>query len=51
MGNGLIGKIFSWGSSPTYSDSTTSTWLAGLGLVIVLAFLWATVVRQVLREV
>jgi hypothetical protein len=49
MGNGLLGKLFTWGTSASYSDTTTETWLAGLGLVLVLAFLWATVVRTVVR--
>lgn len=51
MNQGLIGKIFSWGSSPSYSDTTVSVWLSGLALVLVLAFLWSTVVRDVVREV
>lgn len=50
MGNGLIGKIFAWGQSPLYSDTTVNEWLAGLGVVIILAFLWTTVLRQILRE-
>jgi hypothetical protein len=48
MNQGLIGKIFSWGSSPTYSDTTVQVWLYGLALVLILAFLWSTVVKQVL---
>lgn len=47
---GLISKLFSWGSSASYSDTTAQTWLAGLAIVLVIAFLWATVVRDVLRE-
>ena len=50
-GNGVLGKIFAWGSSASYSDTTVSVWLAGLGLVLVLAFLWSTVVRSIVREV
>lgn len=49
--SGLIGKLFSWGTSASYSDTTVQTWLAGLALVLILAFLWSTVVRSVLREV
>lgn len=49
--DGLLGKIFSWGTSANYSDTTASVWLAGLALVLILSFLWSTVVRQVLREV
>ena len=47
----LIGKLFSWGTSANYSDTTTEVWLYGLALVLILAFLWSTVVRQVLKEV
>lgn len=47
----MLRKIFSWGSSPTYSDTTVQTWLAGLALILILSFLWSTVVRDVLREV
>ncbi len=51
MQNGLITKIFHWGSSANYSDTAPQVWLLGLGLVLVLAFLWSTVVRDVIREV
>lgn len=51
MGNGLLGKIFQWGTSATYSDTTVSIWLAGLALVLIAAFLWSTVVRDVLSKV
>jgi hypothetical protein len=47
---GLIGKMFSWGTSASYSDTTVETWLAGLALVLILAFLWSTVVRDMVRE-
>jgi hypothetical protein len=49
--DGVIGKIFSWGTSANYSDTTVSVWVAGLALVLILSFLWSTVVRQVLRKV
>ena len=51
MNDGLIGKMFSWGTSANYSDTTVDVWLYGLAFVLVLAFLWSTVVRQVLSEV
>jgi uncharacterized membrane protein len=50
MGNGLLGKIFTWGTSANYSDTTTEVWLAGLGFILVLAFLWSTVVRSIVRQ-
>lgn len=47
---GLIAKLFSWSTSASYSDTSIEVWLLGLALVLVLAFLWSTVVRDVLRE-
>lgn len=49
-GNGLVSKIFSWGNSASVSDTPPEVWIAGLGLVLVLAFLWSTVVRDVLAK-
>jgi hypothetical protein len=51
MKESLLGKIYSWGTSATYSDTTIGVWLAGLALVLILAFLWSTVVRDVLSDV
>ena len=51
MGNGLIGKMFQWGTSASYSDTTVSIWLAGLALVLIASFLWSTVVHDVFAEV
>lgn len=51
MDESLVGKVFSWGSSANYSDTTIEVWLLGLALVLALAFLWSTVVRDVIREV
>lgn len=48
---GLLTQFLQWGTSASYSDTTLQVWLLGLGLVLVLAFLWSTVVRDVLREV
>jgi hypothetical protein len=50
MGNGLLGKIFAWGTNASYDNSTVQQWLAGLAVVLILAFLWSTVVRQVVEE-
>lgn len=46
----LIGKVFGWGASANYSDTTVDVWLLGLALILVLSFLWSTVVRDVIRE-
>lgn len=45
MGNGLISKIFGWFSHPFNDDSTPTQWLAGLVLLLILAFMWSTVVK------
>jgi hypothetical protein len=43
---GLITKIFSWFTHASYDKSTTKEWLYGLALILIVAFLWSTVVRQ-----
>ena len=50
MNESWFGKIYQWGTSAQYSDTTLEVWALGLALVLVLAFLWSTVVAQVLRE-
>jgi hypothetical protein len=45
-GEGIISKIYSWVWHPSNSEETLSDWGAGLVVVIVLAFLWSTVVKQ-----
>jgi hypothetical protein len=45
---GSISKIFDWLQSPIQSDSTISDWAAGLVLILIVSFLWSTVVRQTL---
>lgn len=47
MDSGLITRIFEWGTSVNYDRTTASTWLAGLVLVLIVAFLWSTVIRMV----
>jgi hypothetical protein len=44
---GLLTKLFHWGTSAGYSDTAIQEWLWGLLLVLILSFLWSTVVRQV----
>jgi len=48
--NGLLTKFFSWGTSASFSDTTINVWLYGLALVLILAFLWSTVIRALIRE-
>lgn len=47
--DGLIAKIFTWMTHASYDESTLQEWLAGLALILILAFLWATVIRQVVE--
>ncbi len=47
MGNGLISKIMSWFTHPFNDQSTPQEWLAGIVLILILAFLWSTVVKMV----
>ena len=49
MNDGLIGKTFGWLTHASYDESTLKEWLAGLALILIIAFLWATVVRQVVE--
>lgn len=47
MNNKFLSNLWAWGTSASYSDTTVSTWLAGLVLVLILAFLWSTVVAKI----
>lgn len=44
---GLISKMFAWGTHPANDQSTVNDWLAGLVLLLIIAFLWSTVVRMI----
>jgi ABC-type phosphate transport system permease subunit len=46
---GLITKIFKWGNQPLTSEGTIQQWGAALVLVLIVAFLWKTVVDQVIE--
>jgi hypothetical protein len=46
MQQGLLTKIISWGTHPTYSEGTSIDWFAGLILVLLISFLWARVTQQ-----
>lgn len=43
----LVGKLFDWGTSAGHSDTAIQHWLGGLAVILILSFLWSTVVRQV----
>lgn len=42
----MISKIFSWLINASQDDSTPQEWLAGLVLILILAFLWSTVIKS-----
>lgn len=42
---GLISKTFTWFAHPFNDQSTPIEWLAGLVLLLIVAFMWSTVVK------
>lgn len=44
---GLISQTLDWLAHPSHSDASLAEWAAGLLLILVLSFLWSTVVRQI----
>lgn len=44
---GLISQTLNWISHPSYSEGTPGTWAAGLVVVLIVAFLWSTVLKQI----
>ncbi len=44
---GVINGIFAWGQHPLYSEGTLWEWGAGLVLILILAFLWTTVLAKI----
>ena len=48
---GIITKIFNWGKHPSFDTTTDpSDWLAGLVLILIVAFLWSRVVKQLVEN-
>jgi hypothetical protein len=45
--NGIISQTLDWLTHPVYSDASVGEWAAGLVLILVVAFLWSTVVSQI----
>lgn len=45
-GEGIITKIYSWVWSPSNDNATLEDWALGLVVIIIVAFLWSTVVRM-----
>lgn len=46
-GNGLITRTLNWITHPSYSDPNLATWGAGLTLILIVSFLWTTVIKQI----
>lgn len=44
---GLISKTLNWVEHPSYSDASLQEWAGGLLLILIIAFLWTTVVKQI----
>jgi len=44
---GLISGIFQWGQHPLYSSGTVMDWGAALVLLLILSFLWKTVIDRI----
>ncbi len=43
---GLISTTLEWFTHPTYADANPTDWLAFLALVLIVSFLWSTVVSE-----
>jgi hypothetical protein len=46
-GEGIITKIYSWIWHPSNSNETLTDWLAFVILILLVAYLWSTVIRVV----
>lgn len=44
---GIISQTLDWLTHPAYSDASIGEWAAGLVLILIVAFLWSTVVSQI----
>jgi hypothetical protein len=47
MKQGIFTQTLQWITHPAYSESSIGTWLAFLLAVLILSFLWTTVLEQV----
>lgn len=48
---GIISKLFAWTTNASYDNTTVADWGAGLVVILILAFLWSTVINHTIREV
>lgn len=44
---GLISQTLDWIEHPKYSQATLGQWAAGLVIVLIISFLWTTVIKQI----
>ena len=50
-GASIFGKIFTWIQHPTFDTATDpKDWLLGLVLIVIVAFLWSRVVKQLVEN-
>lgn len=43
---GILSKMFDWLGHPLNDESTAATWAMGLVLILIVAFLWSTVINR-----
>lgn len=46
---GVFGKTWQWVFHASYDETTVADWAAGFVLILILAFLWSTVVNHTIR--
>ena len=47
--NGLVTETLNWLTAPDESNITIPQWVAGLVVILVLSFLWSTVVSKLVE--
>ncbi len=47
---GIITKIYDWIEHPIYAPGNIKLWLYGLAFILILSFLWATVVHDIVSD-
>lgn len=50
VNQGVLSGVLGWGTHPTYSKGTAAEWFWGAILIIIVAFLWTLVLKEI-REV
>jgi len=47
MKNGLISQTLNWLTHPSESEGNVKDWAAGLAVIVMVAFLWTRVLKQI----